>query len=318
MYSAANIGNGFVTGYNGYAFFRLLAGIGLAGELGAGITLVSESLDAKSRGIGTTIVAAVGICGGVAAGLVGDFLPWRYAYFLGGGLGLLLLLLRASALESKMFEHAKVQSSFRGSFLKLFAQPKRAFRYVSLVLVAVPVWYVVGILVTLAPEMGRAFGMQSLPDGGRAITVCYAGVAIGDVVTGGLSQAIRSRKRVLLGFLGLLVFALVGYFTLAKNGLIAFYVCVSLLGFATGYWAVFVTSVAEQFGTNLRATATTTAPNFVRAALVPISLSFRALQPSLGTIGSAILVGFVVLSLALMAAASISETYGKSMDFQEE
>jgi MFS transporter, putative metabolite:H+ symporter len=249
---------------------------------------------------------------------VGDFLPWRYAFFVGGGLGLLLLLLRASALESKMFEQAKTQSSFRGSFFRLFSQPKRAFRYVSLVLVAVPVWYVVGILVTLAPEMGRAFGMQALPDGGRAITVCYAGVAVGDVVCGGLSQLLRSRKRVLLGFLSLLVFALALYFSFAKSSLLAFYTCVGFLGFATGYWAVFVTSVAEQFGTNLRATATTTAPNFVRAALVPISLSFRALQPSLGTIDSAVAVGVGVLLLALSAAASISETYGKSMDFQEE
>jgi MFS transporter, putative metabolite:H+ symporter len=317
LYSLANIGNGFVTEFYGYAVFRVLAGIGLAGELGAGITLVSESLEPRLRGIGTTVVAAVGICGGVVAGLVGDHLPWRVAYFVGGGLGLLLLLMRAQALESSLFEESKT-AAFRGSFLRLFAKASRIRRYVSIVLVAVPVWYVVGILVTLAPELGRAFGMSTLPEGGKAIMYCYAGVSLGDVASGYMSQRLQSRRKVLLVFAIMLAFAVAAFFRFAHQSVTSYYVCSALMGFATGYWAVFVTVAAEQFGTNLRATATTTAPNFVRASLVPITLLFRGLQEPFGIVRSAVIVGVIVITMATIAIASLDETYGKSLDFVEE
>jgi MFS family permease len=318
LYSLANIGNGFVQTITQYAVLRFLAGVGLAGELGAGITLVSESMSARDRGLGTTIVAAVGICGGIAAGLVGDLFGWRTSYFIGGGLGVSLLLMRASAYESGMFEKTRKSASFRGNFLKLLTDRSRLRRYIAVILVAVPIWYVVGILVTLAPEMGRAMGMDPLPNPARAIMFCYTGIAVGDVVSGLLSQYLRSRKRALCVFLVFLVLSTAAYFMWARTSLTAFYVTVTALGLAAGYWAVFVTSAAEQFGTNLRATATTTAPNFVRGSLVPVSLLYGALKDKVGATESAIATGVVVLALAFVSLAMLEETYGRELDFTEE
>jgi putative MFS transporter len=317
LYSLANIANGLVQTLPQYAVARFFAGIGLAGELGAGITLVSESLDKKSRGYGTTIVATVGILGAVAGALVAKLTYWRTSYFIGGGLGLMLLLLRVGVLESGIYSRLKQDKSHvsRGNFFRLFSSWPRARRYASVILVGVPIWYVVAILITFAPEVGKAMGMTQAPDAGFAIMVNYTGLAVGDFSSGALSQIIKSRKRSLLVFILLTAVSVVLYFAVGGRSLTAFYAVCALLGVGTGYWAVFVTVASEQFGTNLRATATTTAPNFVRGAVVPITLGFNALKGSLGVRGSALVVGGITLALALVALASLEETYGKDLDF---
>ena len=139
-----------------YAALRFIAGVGLAGELGAGITLVSEILPKEVRGYGTTIVASVGIMGAVVAVLVGDAFDWRIAYIVGGVMGLALLVLRIGVFESGMFEGVKQTTVARGNFFALFANPARTRRYLSVVLVGLPIWYVIGILITFAPELGAA------------------------------------------------------------------------------------------------------------------------------------------------------------------
>ena len=318
LYSIANVANGFVTSLPMYAALRLVAGIGLAGELGAGITLVSESMHKDARGYGTMVVATIGILGAVVAALVGDLVTWRTAYFIGGGLGFALLLLRIGVYESGMFEQAKKQGVARGSFFKLFSTISRARRYVSVILVGIPIWYVVAILVGLSPEIGKAMGMQVPPAPGRAVMFCYIGLAAGDLGSGALSQLFRSRKRVLTGFLLLTALFIAGYFLLAGQSLFTFYTLCLCLGFSAGYWAVFVTVASEQFGTNLRGTATTTAPNFVRGAVVPMSLGFQALKPVLGVLGSAVTVGIAALTLAFLGLQGIEETHGKDLDFLEE
>ncbi|MCS6799008.1 MAG: MFS transporter [Myxococcota bacterium] len=319
VYSLANVANGFVQDIPTYAALRFIAGIGLAGELGGGITLVSELLSRHARGYGTTLVAAIGICGAVAASLVGDLFDWRTSYFIGGGLGLLLLLLRVGVYESGMFERTRASGVSRGNFLALFSTLSRARRYLAVVVVGVPIWYAVGILVMFSPEIGAAMGMpqSAVPTASRAILWCYVGLAAGDLASGLLSQLLRSRKRALVVFLGITTVAIALYFGLAPLPLPAFYAICALLGFGTGYWAVFVTVAAEQFGTNLRATATTTAPNFVRGAVVPLTTGFRAFEPSLGTVGAALAVGVLALGLAVVALASLEETYGKDLDFVE-
>jgi putative MFS transporter len=318
LYSLANLANGMVHTLPQYAMARFFAGLGLAGELGAGITLVSESLDEKSRGWGTTIVASVGILGAVVGGLVAKLTFWRTSYFIGGGLGLALLLLRVGVLESGVFERVKSDKSIaRGSFLSLFANAARARRYVSIIMVGVPIWYVVAILVTFSPEVGKAMGMKTPPDAAVAIMVSYAGLAVGDLTSGALSQIMRSRKRAVLLFLVLTACAMGFYFVAGARSLTFFYAACVALGFGTGYWAVFVTVAAEQFGTNIRATATTTAPNFVRGSVVLLTLAFNALKGTLGVPGSAIAVGVVTLALAGVALLGLEETYGKSLEFVE-
>lgn len=317
LYSVANILNGMVHELGSYAALRFIAGVGLAGELGAGITLVSEIMPREARGYGTTVVAGVGICGAVVAALIGDRFDWRTAYFVGGGLGVSLLLLRIGVYESGMFEAVKREAVQRGNVLQLFARWERARRYLSVILIGVPIWYAIGILVTFSPEIGKAMGLSPAPDAGKAIMFSYIGLALGDFASGALSQVMRSRRRVVVGFLLLTSLCIAAYFALAGRSLVAFYgVCVAL-GFATGYWAVFVTMASEQFGTNLRATATTTAPNLVRGAVVLLTAAFKAGRESLGVTGSALAVGVVTMLIAFVAVSGLDETYGRDLDFLE-
>lgn len=318
MYSVANIANGFVQTVPQYAVLRLLAGIGLAGELGAGITLVSEIMHKESRGYGTTIVATIGILGAIVAALVGDFFNWRTAYFVGGGMGLILLFLRVGLYESGMFAGVKAAGAKLGSFSMLFSSMARAKKYLAIILVGVPIWYVVAILITFAPETGKALGMSEAPAAGRAVMMTYIGLAAGDLASGALSQVLRSRKRVLALFLGLTFLTVGAYFTVARRSLDAFYAVCLALGFATGYWAVFVTMASELFGTNIRATVTTTAPNFVRGAVVPVTFAFKHLKGTLGVVGSALSVGVVTLLFAVVALFFLEETHGKNLDYVED
>jgi putative MFS transporter len=316
LYSVANIANAFVGSVGGYAALRLLAGIGLAGELGAGITLVSEIMSRESRGYGTTIVAAVGITGAVVAALVGDLFDWRIAYIVGGAMGIALLLLRIGVFESGMFEQVKARDVSRGNFFALFAERRRAIKYLSVILIGVPIWYVVGILVTFSPEFGVAMGMTPPPNAGRAVMFTYIGLAVGDLASGWLSQMLGSRKRVVLLFLTLTTLCVATYFFGPRTATMFYVLCV-VMGFATGYWAVFVTIASEQFGTNIRATATTTVPNFVRGAVVLLTLSFQHLRAPLGIRTSGMVIGAVTLALAFLALRGLEETYGKDLDYVE-
>ncbi len=318
LYSIANFANGFVQSVEMYAVLRLIAGIGLAGELGAGITLVSEVLPKHARGYGTTIVSAVGVTGAVVASLVGDAFSWRTAYMVGGGMGLALLVLRVGVVESGMFERVRSASVSRGDFLMLFRSRDRCVRYLSVIAIAVPIWYVIGILMTFAPELARDMGMSPLPTGSRSVMFCYIGLALGDLASGVLSQVLRSRKKVIGLFLGLTAVFIGAYFTVGARSLPAFYTTCLALGFAAGYWAVFVTMASEQFGTNIRATATTTAPNFVRGAVVVLTSTFRAAAGTLGLQGSAMAVAVLTLVVAFVALRWLDETYGKDLGFVEE
>jgi MFS family permease len=317
MYSLANIANGFVTSVPQYAVLRFVAGIGLAGELGAGVTLVSEILPPATRGYGTMIVATVGIFGAVAASLVGDAFDWRIAYFVGGGMGLALLALRIGVAESGMFEGIKRREVARGNFLWLVASPKTRWKYMRVVLVGMPIWYVVGILVTFSPEFGRAMSMPDIPNPGRAVMFCYIGLAIGDFGSGAMSQIIKSRNKVVLLFLVMTTISIALYFSVAHWSLPTFYTVCAILGIAAGYWAVFVTIASEQFGTNIRATVTTTAPNFVRGAVVILTSVFEALRPAMGIRASAMLVGMVALTIAFASLRGLEETYGKDLNYLE-
>ena len=278
LYSIANIANGFAGSVTAYGVLRFIAGVGLAGELGAGVTLVSETMSTESRGYGTTIVAAFGILGAVVAALVGDLFSWRIAYFAGGAMGLGLLAMRIGVYESGAFERVARTSVRRGNFLGLFSSWAQIKKYASVIFVGLPAWYVVAILVTFSPEFGQAMGMAKAPDAGRAVMFCYIGLSVGGFLSGFLSQVFRNRKRVTLAFI-LMSAAFIGlHFVLARQSLTLFYTMCFVLGIGVGYWAVFITIAAEQFGTNIRATVATTAPNFVRGAVVPMTSAFQYLR----------------------------------------
>lgn len=317
LYSAATLANGLIHSLDAYRLCRVLAGVGLAGELGAGVTLVAELLPKQTRGLGTMIVAAVGVTGVVTASLVAGLFAWRTAYVIGGCLGVFLLLLRVGVSESGLFDKVRATDVSRGNFLALFARWQTCKKYVSVVLVALPIWFVIGIIVTFSPELGRDMGLVPAPQAGRAVLWYYLGITFGDLTTGYLSQRFRNRKRVMAAFI--VITALVGvlYFALGGLSLAVYYGICCVLGWASGYWAVFITMSAEQFGTNLRATVATTAPNFVRGAIVPVTLAFRWLGPGIGMRTAAGLLGACTLVVAAVALWQLDETYGKDLDFVE-
>lgn len=324
LYSLANALNGAVQNIEQYAFLRFVAGVGLAGELGIGITLVAESLPKELRGYGTMIVASVGVSGAILANVIMQtFHDWRLAYYIGGGLGMLLLSLRIKTFESGMFEKAKSVGVGRGNFFALFTDRKRLLRYLQCIFLGLATWYVVGVLVTFSPEFAKAFGIaiehgQEKVIGGNAIMYCYIGLTCGDFASGMLSQLLRSRRKVLLIFFSLTFIAVTTYlFGLHGATLTALYAVCGFLGFSAGFWAIFVTVAAEQFGTNFRATVATTVPNFVRGALVPIALTYEWLKPQLGIVTAAYTVGAVCIGISVLALAFMEETFHKELDYVE-
>ncbi len=318
LYSLANLANGMVTSIGSYAVLRFIAGIGLAGELGAGITLVSEVLHRSIRGYGTMIVASVGVSGAILANFVARGFDWRTAFYIGGVLGLGLLILRLSVAESGMFKGMEGSDVPRGNFLALFTSLDRFSRFLHAILIGLPSWFVVGVLITFSPEFAKTLGVQGTISAGNAVMYCYIGLVAGDLASGLLSQLMQSRKKVVLLFLLLTVGAVAVYFLASGVSAAAFYGICALLGFGIGYWAIFVTIAAEQFGTNLRATVATTVPNFVRGMTVPITILFQIARKQLGIEAGALLVGLLTLAVALFSLWRLQETFHKDLDYFEE
>ncbi|NTW49299.1 MAG: MFS transporter [Chlorobiales bacterium] len=326
MYSVANILNGFAQDAMQYGIFRFIAGIGLAGELGAGITLVVESLPKEKRGWGTMIVATIGVMGAIVAGQMYNFLSnhgevpdaWRTCYFFGGGLGLALFIMRISVYESGMFKQLKEMEVERGNFFKLFKTRARFSRYMKSILVGLSTWYVVGILVTFSPEFSKTFNIQGDITAGNAIMYTYAGITAGDFLAGGLSQILKSRKKAILIFLIMSTVAMTVFFNSYNFTADQFYLVMVFLGISSGFWAVIVTNAAEQFGTNLRATVATSVPNFIRGSLNLISLLYAWLAGMVGKLQSAQIVAVIVIIIPLVALYFTEETFGKDLDYVEE
>lgn len=325
LYSLANIANGFVRTVEQYAVLRFIAGLGLAGELGAGVTLVSETLPKEIRGYGTALVTAVGMAGALLAWGIAKNFGWQSCYFIGGGLGLALLVLRFRVLESGMFERLATQNVRRGHFISLLTHGHRFGRYWRCIFVGLPTWFLIGILLTFSPEFAKAMGVRGTVLGGEAIFWYYLGQVFGDIISGTSSQLLKSRVKVLRMFLiGVGVMVAV-YFLQGATTVTEFYTICALLGVTNGYWALYVTIAAEQFGTNMRATVATTVPNFVRGALVPIALGFQSLKELLvryypagdALIYSGIIVGAVTLTIALIALSGLHDTFGKDLDYIE-
>ncbi len=322
LYSIANFITGFVATVDQYAYARFAAGIGLAGELGAGITLVSELLPKHKRGIGTSLVAGIGLFGAVAAYFTYKFTnEWRLCYKIGGVLGVLLLFLRISVAESGMFKEVKQSEVSRGNFLMFFTNARRFKKYILAILIGLPTWFVIGILVNLSNRFAKEFYGENNIESGRSIMYAYAAIAIGDILIGFVSQYFKSRKKALYLFYLFTIISGIYFFSGAIQSDTSMYVVCAALGFSTGFWAIFVTMGAEQFGTNLRATAATTIPNMVRGSLPLINLLFvnvfqRNWQWSL--VQSGIITGIIVMTISVISTYFTEETFGKDLNYVEE
>jgi putative MFS transporter len=318
LYSIANIFNGFVQTPNQYALTRFFAGIGLAGELGAGITLVSELVSKEKRGLSTSLVAGIGLTGAVLAYFIAQHFNWRICYFIGGGLGFCLLLLRISVFESGMFTKLKQLDVQRGNFFMFFTDKVRFKKYFLAILIGLPTWYVIGILVAFSNDFGKAFGFSEEVLPKKSTLFAYVAIAVADIVVGLISHWLGSRKKVLFIFYGLTVISIGVYFTQQNGTADSMYMICAAMGFSVGFWAIFVTMAAEQFGTNLRATAATTVPNMVRGALPLMFLLFKTLQSATGNyITAGWLTGVVVMVISFTAAWFTEETFGKDLNYVE-
>lgn len=322
MYSLANIANGMVQDVEQYKIIRFLAGLGLAGELGVGITLVSELISKEKRGIATSIVAGIGLTGAVVAFIMKNNFDWRTCYYIGGGLGLLLLLLRVSVFESSMFKEVKLQKVQLGNFFMLFTKGERFKRYLTSILIGLPTWFVIGVLVAFSNDFGKAMHIKEEIDPGKAIMYAYAAISIGDILIGLISQWFKSRKKALFLFYFITGVFMILFFTIQWNGSAAqmYWICAGL-GFGTGFWAIFITMGAEQFGTNLRATAATTIPNMVRGMLaifiLPLFQWLREIE-GVGYVNGGIYAAIIIMVITVIAAIMTRETFGKDLNYIEK
>ena len=324
LYSLGSIANGFVHTVGQYEAVRFITGLGLAGELGAGITLVSELMPKERRGLATSLVAGIGLSGAVFAyfikvqfvGATGE--GWRTCYFIGGGLGFLLLFLRIGVLESGMYKNIEQSKVRKGDFFMLFTNGKRLKKYLTAILIALPNWYVIGILITFADKFSAEMNVKGIVDPGKGIMVAYAAISVGDIAIGFISQWLKSRKKSLWLFHIITAIAVIAYFNMqGQTSTTVYWVCV-FLGLGTGFWAMFVTMAAEQFGTNIRATVATTVPNMARGSLVLVLLLFHTLQPSPQEyFRSGWITGIIVFAIAFVALALTEETFGKELNYIE-
>ncbi len=319
MYSTANILNGFVNDINSYAVLRFIAGVGLAGEFGAGVTLVAEILPKQYRGYGTTVISFLGLVGALTASFVGSSFDWRVAYFVGGAMGLVVLAGRFFTLrESEMFEAQKQATHKRGDIMLILRSKSTLLKFLAVTAVGVPIWYVSGIIITFSPEVGAALNLSRDITAAETLKWQAIGLAIGSGLSGIVSEMIKSRKKVVWAcFIGMAALAVV---VLNMHGAAVeiFMTTILVVGLGQGYWTVFITIAAEQFGTNIRATVTTSVPNFVRAMVVPMSLALNALRHTFGLLNSALLIGAVVFVLAFLSLYFMSETYGKDINYIEQ
>ena len=320
LYSLANIANGFVQTVEQYKWIRFIAGLGLAGELGAGITLVSELVSKEKRGIATSLVAGIGLTGAVFAFLIKQNFEWRTCYFIGGGMGLLLLILRVSVFESGLYYEAKETNVQKGNFFSFFNNRERFKKYILNILIGLPTWLIIGLLVTFSNEFGKAMDIKEKIDPGKAIMFAYVFISIGDILIGFISNWLKSRKKALYIYYAITILFIVLYFTVQWNGSanLMYFICAGL-GFGTGFWAIFVTMAAEQFGTNLRATATTTIPNMVRGMLaIAILPLFKLLRNYTGYYNAGWIIAIIIMTVSIYAVYKIEETFGKDLNFLEK
>jgi hypothetical protein len=323
-YSLANIACGFIPQVTFmdpityYALMRFIAGVGLAGELGAGITLVSEVLPTRLRAIGTSLVAGIGLSGAVVAYFTVKWFDWSTAYFVGGGMGIGLLLLRVGVVESGMFKNvADDHSVVKGDFLAFFTNGSRFSRYMKCIGIGIPTWFVIGILATFSNEFGQALGIKEAVQPGLAIMWCYVGLSAGDLASGFISQALASRKKAVSLLMSFTLLSALVYLFFGLKTAFALYMACLALGFGIGYWAMFVTIGAEQFGTNLRATAATTVPNMVRGLTIPMTLLYQYFKPGVGVVYAGALVGILAFAIGFYSILTIPETHGKELDYLE-
>lgn len=317
LYSLANIGNAFVTNVTAFAIARLFAGIGLAGELGVALSWISESLDRKQRTIATMIVSAIGLLGGVAAALVATRFHWQTSYIIGGVMGLILLVLRVSVKESKIFIRNSTKKAIRGDLVELFTSNKQLYKYMLCVFAGAPAVVFTNLYITLTPEFCQAFGIAEQASVSTAIMVFLITFAVSDILCGFLSKMMKQRKGPLLIYAALQVIAMSYFLLFPPETLQGYYYRCAFLGFSAGYWGILITNSVEQFGTNIRATVATSTPNLIRGITIPATLIFSLLVTSYGVITSGAIIGFSLIGISIVSILLLKDKFENNLNYTE-
>ncbi|MGZ3809218.1 MAG: MFS transporter [Bacteriovorax sp.] len=319
LYSLANISNAFITTIPMYAFVRFLSGVGLAGELGAGITLITEILPKEKRGLGTALVATIGVLGATFGGAMVEHFSWKTCYIIGGLLGFTLLFLRIKICESTLFENAQKNHNVRfGDFKMLFQSRERFFKFLKCIFAGIPIWFVAGLVMAFSPELAKELKVAGEITAAKSIGISYLGLAFGDFACGMMSQYLRSRLKSMISFQILLVIFVIALFGTARGQSTDYYYTFCfIIGLFAGFWAIFITIAAEQFGTNLRSTVATTVPNFVRGAVIPMTLIFKLLKVHYSLMVSMSIIGAVVMFFAIWSTIKLEETFHKDLNYFE-
>ena len=317
LYSSATFANAYAPNFETYLLLRFLAGVGLAGELGAAITLVTEQMPQKYRGIGPALIGGSGMLGAIFGAYIGGKYSWQFTYQLGGGLGFALLILRLGVLESGLFNQMKGKTNSKGDLRLLFKNKEYIKKYISICLLGFPVWFVNGVVMTFTPEIGKAWGMDPIPAVSAVFTYYFIGLTFGDLTGGFVSQYLQSRKKAIRLYLSMYALAAIVFFTIGNQSLTLYYGLLLFLGFCVGYSIVLLTLAAEQYGTNIRATVTTSSLNILRATVIPQTLLFGFLTPYLGIVQSAMAVGVVAILLAFWGLSNLDETFHKDLNYTE-
>jgi len=318
LYSTATLANAFAPNFEWFLALRFLAGIGLAGELGAGITLVTEQMPPEKRGLGPAIIGSCGMLGAIFGAYIGGHYSWQFTYQLGGIMGFALLILRLGVLESGLYEGLKEKTTTRGNLSILFKNPYHLKRYTAVILMGFPGWFVNGIVMTFTPEIAKSMGMTEFPSVATVFSVFFIGFTFGDFSCGLVSQWLQSRKKAILLYLSTFTVLLVAYFIFGSRSVTIYYGIFLLMGISVGYTIVLLTNAAEMFGTNIRSTVTTSSLNLLRASVIPQSLLFSALVPSLGAVTAALITGLCALAVAFYGYTQLEETFHKPLDYVDE
>jgi MFS transporter, putative metabolite:H+ symporter len=317
LYSSATFANAYATNFEMYLALRFLAGIGLAGELGAAITLVTEQMPQKYRGIGPALIAGCGMLGAIVGAYVGAHYSWQFTYQLGGAMGFVLLILRLGVMESGLFNQMKGKTNSKGDLRLLFSKKGHFLKYFSICVMGFPGWFMNGVVMTFTPEIAKAWHMDPMPTVSAVFTYFFIGFTFGDLSSGLVSQWMRSRKKAILTYLSMFGVGMAAFFLFAKYSLTLYYGIFLFLGFSAGYTIVLLTLAAEQFGTNIRATVTTSALNLIRATVIPQALLFGYLSPKMGAANSAMVVGIIAILLGFWGLRNLEETFDKDLDYME-
>ncbi len=323
VYSLANILNGLLSPewshvYYWYGGCRLFSGWGLSAEFSVAITLIVEYFSVKKRIIGTMLMTGLGFLGVFLVSWLKFYthILWNEFFIWGGVAGLVLLVFRFAAQESFMFLNQQTAAIKKGSLMTLLKQKKYSRQFFLTVWLVLPI-FLVQLILKFSPNISQQINSEIISI--ALVLLIYDAFSIfSDILGCYISYLFNNRMRVLKFYLILIFLALLGFAIWPPLTTFSWYwVYVPILGLANGYWGLWGTMIAELFGINVRATATTFIVNLSRSFVLILSITFKDLDLRYGFSISVIVLTLVTCGLAFWSVFKIPETAHKNLEYVE-